>query len=66
MITPRGVCADSGAVEEVGRLEVSVTLLTACGDELTCISCALKKRFMFQELLSCGVDNEPSYCKINN
>lgn len=66
MIPPRGVCADFGALGEAGRLEVSVTLLIACGDELTCISCTLKERFVFQELLSCGVDNELSYCKINN
>lgn len=55
-----------GAPEDVERLEVLITLLAVCRNELTCISRTLKTRFMFQELLSCGVDNELSSCKISN
>lgn len=66
MTTHRGACIDFGATEDVEKLEVFITLLAVCSNELTYIYCTLKTRFMFQELLNCGVDNEVSSCKITN
>jgi len=66
MTTHRGVYTDLGATEDAERLEVLIALLTVCSSELTCVSHILKTRFMFQELLNCGADNELSNCKIND